>query len=170
MWSGTGKGSSSLENDAQRISKWFFDNSVKLNPDRCHPLIFGRSNTGFSVHIGETVLTESVEEKLLGVTLDKNLDFHTYVNAICKKAVQKLDALARISSYMNVEKLRIMMNTFVMSQLSYCTLFWMFHDRSVSKKINTIHERALRIAYKDCFTSFEDLLKKAELASIHQRN
>ena len=32
---------SSLENDAQRISKWFFDNSMKLNPDKCHLLISG---------------------------------------------------------------------------------------------------------------------------------
>ena len=104
----------SLENDAQRISKWFFDNSMKLNPDKCHLLIFGGKNTDVSVHIGETRVTESVEEKLLGVTLDKNLGFKSHVNAICKKAGQKLHALARISSYMNVEKLRIMMNTFVM--------------------------------------------------------
>ena len=71
---------------------------------------------------------------------------------------------------MNVEKLRIMMNTFVMSKFSYCTLIWMFHDRSVHKKINKIHERALRIIYKDSCPSFEDLLTKAESVSIHERN
>jgi len=89
---------SSLENDAQRISKWFFDNTMKLNPDKCHLLIFGGNNTDDSVHIGETVVTESVEEKLLGVTFHKNLDFKSHVNAVCKKAGQKLQALARILS------------------------------------------------------------------------
>ena len=137
---------SSLDNDAQRISKWFLDNSMKLNPDKCHYLIFGGKNTDVSVHISETMVTESVEEKLLGVTLDKNLDFKSHANAICKKAGQKLQALTRISSYMNVEKSRIMMNTFAMSQFSYCTHIWMFQDRSVNKKINKIHERAIRIA------------------------
>ena len=63
-----------------------------------------------------------------------------------------------------------MMNTFVLSQFNYCTHIWMFRDRSVNKKINKIHERALRIAHKDSCTSFEDLLKKAESVSIHQRN
>ena len=71
---------------------------------------------------------------------------------------------------MNVEKLRIMMNTFVMSQLSYCPLVWMFHDRSVNKGINKIHERPLNIVYKNSCTSFKDLLKKAESVSIHKRN
>ena len=143
---------------------------MKLNPDEYHLLIFGGSNTDVSVHNGETVVTESVEGKLLSVTLDKNLDFKSHVNAICKKAWQKLRALARISSSKNVEKLRIMMNTFVMSQFSYFTLIWRFHDRSVSKKVNKIHKRALRISYKDSCTSFEDLLEKAESVSIHQRN
>ena len=63
---------------------------------------------------------------------------------------------------MNVEKLMIIMYTFVMSQFNYCTLIWMFHDRSVNKRINKIHERALRMAYRDNSTSFEYLLKKAE--------
>ena len=63
-----------------------------------------------------------------------------------------------------------MMNTLVMFQYSYCTLIWMFRDRSVHKKINKIHERALRIVYKDSCPSFEDLLKKAEPVSIHEKN
>ena len=62
------------------------------------------------------------------------------------------------------------MNTFVMSQFSYCPLIWMLHDKSVNKKINKILERALRIAYKDGCSSFEELLGKAESVSIHQRN
>lgn len=45
----------------------------------------------------------------------------------------------------------------------------MFHDTSVNKKINKIHERVLRIAHKDSCNSFEDLLKNAESVSIHQR-
>ena len=110
-------------------------------------------DTDTSVHIGETMVAESVEEKLLGVSLDKNLDFKSHVNAISKYAGQKLHALARISSYIYVEKLRIMMNTFVMSQFSYCTLIWMFHDRSAHKKINKTHEKALRIVYKDTLKS-----------------
>ena len=45
----------------------------------------------------------------------------------------------------------------------------MFHESSVIKRISKIHERALRIAYKNSCPSFEDLLKKAESVFIHQR-
>ena len=38
-----------------------------------------------SAHIGETMVRESVKEKLLGIALDRNLDFKSHVNVICKK-------------------------------------------------------------------------------------
>ena len=104
------------------------------------------------------------------MTLDKNLNFKGHVNAICKKAGQKQHALARIAIYMNIEKLRTMMNTFAMFQFCYCPHVWMFHDGSVNKKINKIQQRSLRITYKDGCSSFEGLLMKAESVSIHQRN
>ena len=59
---------------------------------------FRGENTDVSVHNGETTVIESVEGKLLGVTLDKKLDFKSHVNAERKKAGQKLHALARTSS------------------------------------------------------------------------
>ena len=70
------------------------------------------------MQIGATTITESVQEKLLGVTLDKNLNFKNHVNTLCRKAGQNLHALARISNYVDVEKLRVMLNAFVISQFS----------------------------------------------------
>ena len=46
----------------------------------------------------------------------------------------------------------------------------MFHDRNVNNKINKIHERALRIAFRDASSNFEELLIKAASVTIHQRN
>ena len=53
------------------------------------------------------------------------------------------------------------MNAFVVSQFSYCPLVRMVDDRSVNKKINIIHERALGISNKDSCSNFEELLLKA---------
>ena len=77
-----------LETNAQELSKWFLDNNMKLNPDKCHLLIFGEKSTDISVQIGATLIRESVEEKLLGITLDKHLYFKSHVNSLCKKARQ----------------------------------------------------------------------------------
>ena len=63
------------------------------------------------------------------------------------------------------------MKAFIASQFSYCPLVWMFHSRTLNNRINKIHERALRLAYKnEPFLSLDDLLKRNKSVSIHQKN
>ena len=81
---------------------------------------------------------------------------------------QKLNALARISKYLNEDKLKIIMKTFIWSQFNYCPLVCMCHNRTLNNKINRLHERALRIVYKNTNLTFQELLEKDGLVTIHQ--
>ena len=47
------------------------------------------------------------------------------------------------------------MQSFIMSQIGYCLSIWMNHNPSLNNNINRIHERALRIVYKDKKINFE---------------
>ena len=107
---------------------------------------------------------------MLGITIDSNLTFENHTKSICKKSSQKLNTLARITPYMNIQKRRTFMKSFVTSQFSYCPLIWMFHSRRLNNKINSIHERALRITYQDNTSTFQELLNKDNSVSIHHRN
>ena len=46
----------------------------------------------------------------------------------------------------------------------------MFHSRDLNNKINSIHERALRITYQGNTSTFQELLNKDNYVSIHHRN
>ena len=71
---------------------------------------------------------------------------------------------------MSEEKLKLLMNTFIESQFNYCPLIWMFHSRKMNHRINKLHERALRVVYKDENLTFEELLRKDGGFTIHERN
>ena len=73
-------------------------------------------------------IKNSTEGKLLGVKFDANLSFENHVTSLCKKASQKLHALARISYYMDLNKRRNLMKAFITSQFSYFPLIWMFQS------------------------------------------
>ena len=64
------------------------------------------------------------------------------------------------------------MKAFIESQFNYCPLVWMFHNRTLNNKINRLHERALRIVYKDenGISTFEELLQKDGAVTVHDRN
>ena len=93
-----------------------------------------------------------------------------HIRKICKQASTKLHALARISPYLNEQKRKVLMKSFILSQFSYCPIIWMFCQRKSNNLINRIHERALRIAYCDYVSDFDGLLSKDNSVTIHERN
>ena len=83
---------------------------MKLNTDKCHFMVLGKSsNQDVTVNVGSSVIGNTDEEKLLGVTIDKKLTFETHINKLSEKAGNKLFTLSRKSPYMNSNKLRILM-------------------------------------------------------------
>ena len=62
------------------------------------------------------------------------------------------------------------MKSFIESQFSYCPLIWMFHSRTLNNRINKLHERGLRLVYKDPQLTFVELLRKDKSVTIHHRN
>ena len=63
------------------------------------------------------------------------------------------------------------MKNFVISQFNcFPLLVWMFHSRKLNQRINSIHERTLRVAYQDYKSTFLELLQRDNSITIHQRN
>ena len=62
------------------------------------------------------------------------------------------------------------MSSFVTSNFSYCPVVWMFQSRKLNARINRLHERALRVVYRDFDSSFDKLLRRGSSITLHQRN
>ena len=107
---------------------------------------------------------------LLGVTLDNRFNFYHYISNICKTAGNEPHALVRVSNYMDQDKKRILFNSYFLSQFSYCPLIWMSHNKSINNWINSLHETALRLICCDHSSNFQELLRKDNSVTIHQKN
>ena len=57
-----------LESSTHDLFRWFKENHVKANPDKCHLLV--TTNALTSVNINDFQITNSIEEKLLGINFD----------------------------------------------------------------------------------------------------
>ena len=157
-----------LEEESTLVLNWFKVNEMKSNDDKCHLIVCNQKDV--SITLGSENIEESSSVELLGVTIDTNFNFNEHVTNLCKKANQKLHALARISKYLNEDKLKFLMKTFIQSQFNYSPLVWMFHSTTLNNKINRLHESALRVVYKNENSSFQEVLDKDNSITIHQRN
>ena len=159
-----------LEHDSLITIEWFESNSMKLNQDKCHFLVSGHKHEHLWVNIGKSKIWESKSERILGVTVDQNLKFEEHIKKLLASAGQKLTVLARMSDTLNFSKFRLLIKSFVESQLAYCPLVWMLCSRTLNDKINKLQGRALRILYNDDISTFEQLLEKDNSITIHDRN
>ena len=128
---------------------------MKPNGEKCHLLV--TTEKSVSSNIDGSNVTNKKEQKLLGIKFDSSLSFEGHITNLCKKASQKLQAIV---NYMDLPKKKVLMKAFITSQFSYCPLICMLHSRTLNNGINNIHERALRLTYKDNKSSFKQLLEK----------
>ena len=158
----------SLENASSVLFKWFKNNQMKANPDKCHALLSIAETK--EIRVDDKVIENSRCEKLLGINIDSKLSFDNHVKKLCDVASAKLKALTRVAPYLDTCKKKLLMNAFFKSQFNYCPLVWMFHSRILNNRINRLHEKCLRLVYNDQLSSYEDLLITDGSTTIHQRN
>ena len=163
-----------LEDDTLSVLNWFRFNEMMPNQSKCHLMIADIDHKHYDsksfVYLEDAFLESEDIVKLLGIHIDKRLKFEHHINVILKKANSKLHALMRVSKYLNQDKLRLLLKSFIEAQFNYCPLIWMCHSRALNNKINKLHERALRVVYKDKSLTFEQMLEKDGSFTIHQRN
>ena len=112
---------------------------MEANADNGHLIV--SSDENISVKLENVHVENSQCEKLLGIQIDNKLSFKNHVNAMCNKTSQKLNALARISPYMNISQRRIII-IIIIRLLSFGVDVPL---RALNNRINKLHERALRV-------------------------
>ena len=132
-----------------------------LNSDKCYFLTLGFQDVrpNFSY---DNVTIKNVSEKIVCITIDKKLTFKSHLKNICKKANQKLNALARITKFTSSFEKKTLLNSFIKSQFSYCPLIWMFTSKGPNKKM-------IRLVLNDYQSTLDEMLDTLNEKTIHQQ-
>ena len=104
---------------------------------------------------------------LLGVVLDSKLNFSEHIISICKKASQRIGVLMRLRNLIPMKSKLILFKSAILPFLTYCHLVWHFCKASDTRKLERLQERGLRAVFKENNSSYEQLLEKADLPTLH---
>ena len=91
--------------DCKIAIDWFEENGMKANPNKFHFMILS-SNATDDIELKldrNTTLSSEKSAKALGVTIDYRLTFDDHISAWCFKGSRQLNALARISKYLDIK-------------------------------------------------------------------
>ena len=89
---------------------------------KCHYLIINKD----IANEGKKTLHAGAEQKLLGIIIDKDLNFQSHTKSIIKTANQKLSALLRVAPLMTDFNKKVIFSSFIKGQFNFCPLLLMF--------------------------------------------
>ena len=156
-----------LERDTANMLSWFTENYMSANPDKFQAIVLGMKNPEtMNFAVGNVTINPSQSVKLLGIEIDSKLNFDTHVHEICQKAARQINALKRLSKFMNLDSRMTIFRSFITSNFGYCSLVWHACSAKNTQKLEKLQLRALRFVYHD-YTSTIDELERARRPSLH---
>ena len=158
---------SNLTDDMSKTMSWYHDNDLEANPVKFQCTIMDRKGViDTSIPVQNDSIKSSDTIKVLGVGLDSRLSFDHHIKSMCSRASNQINALKRISRFLNVDGRLQIYKAFIRANFSYCPVSWIFCGKRNSKKLEKLQERALRLVYNDYTNSYSELLSKANMFSL----
>ena len=111
------------------MAEWLNENQMIANSSKFHAVILQNDQTnvsGTSLSVNDHVLSTETEINLPGITIDYRLSFDTHIGNLYKKATRQINALKRLSSFLNQSSKHTVVNSFIIANFSYCPVIWHF--------------------------------------------
>ena len=160
-----------LEIETNRAMQWLKDNEMAANPSKFQLMFLSKyKNIEKSMSFDGKTIKSSDTVELLGITLDKNINFKRHIQNICRKANNKTKAFLLIRKCLTLEQGQVLAEAYISSNFRYCTLIWMFCGKMSDNLIVKTHYRTLRAIYDTQTRSYEELLHLSGKKKIHTQN
>ena len=152
------------------ITVWYDQNLLQGNFRKYQTIAFGSDkkypDKAMNIKIGFEDIQQKDEMKLLGVLIDRDLTFSKRSAHVFRKACQQIGILSRLKNLVPVLAKLTLFKSAILPDLMYCQNVRHFARASDKRKLERIQERALRVIYRDKASSYEDLLKRANLDTL----
>ena len=116
-----------LKLDTNTAIGWFEHNYMDANPSKFQGIILGKDvpqSMTLSAQGHDIPLSNHL--KVLGVTLDQKLNFDMHIDSICLSASRQINALKRLSRFLDQDSRVLIYKSFVLSNFSYSPITWIF--------------------------------------------
>jgi hypothetical protein len=143
-----------LERNIVLIRKWMRQNRLRLNNEKTELILFGTTKmyndipNGLSINVGVETISCKSPVKNLGVLMDKNLSFDSFINDTVKKCFSTLSSLFKIRKYLDIDTSKMLFQCLIMSRLDYCNSVLKGTPKKLLTKLERIQNVGARFIFR----------------------
>ena len=158
-----------LQDDMDTLVKWSKKWQMLFNFGKCKCLHTGPGNTGMNYEMGGTILSITVKEKDLGVTMNANMKVSEQCRIAASKGNQILGMIRRNITYKEKSLIIPLYKAIVRPHLEYCIQAWNPHLRKDVDMLEKIQRRATKLIPGLRDLTYEERLKECGLTTLETR-
>ena len=133
-----------LQDDLNSLQQWLDQWQLRLAPEKCKVVHFGRRNPLLTYTLRDTPLQESNAERDLGVLISSDLSFDSHISKIVKKAEGILASITRAFVSRSPHVYLKLFNTLVRPLLEYASPVWNPLQVNMCRRLEAVQRRATR--------------------------
>ena len=162
-----------IQEDLYSMQKWTELWNLYFNVAKCKVMHIGKKNPQHEYFMKIEKEKQRIgtcnEEKDLGITFDKELNFDSHISNITKKANQMLGIIKRTFTFMNKDVFLKLYKALVRSHLEYGNVIWHPHLKRQSLLIESVQRRATKLVPECKDMNYDERLKYLKLYSLKGR-
>ena len=158
----------SLQCQLLEADHWFGINGMITNPDKYQAMILGNTNYTFSFKVNDTNIPVKDNIDLLGVNIDKNLQFNSHVKNICTKVNNKINVISLFRKIVPTDVKCKLYKAFIAPYFRYCSAVWHFGGARNRHNLESLNKRALRIVLDEKALHYQELLSKFNSSGLYR--
>ena len=119
-----------LNYDANTINNWCLNNRMVINPLKTTSMLIGKNKkrtllgNDMNICIQDSPITPVEIQKLLGVYIDKNLDWKFQIDYVCKNLSSRIALLSRIKKFLDISSRKLFYNAYILPIFDFCCSIW----------------------------------------------
>ena len=134
-----------LQDDIDKLVRWSEKLQMLFNFGKCKCLHTGPGNTGMNYEIGGTILSKTMKEKDLGVSMNANMKVSEQCTIAASKGKQVLGMIRKHITYKEKSLIVPLCKTIVRSHLECCIQAWSPEERKDIDMRVKIQRRATKL-------------------------
>ena len=158
------------------LNSWFSQSQLKLNPTKSEVMFVGSSrllakyNLPSVVTLDGTTLPIFSKLKILGVTLDSNLNFAHFISQIIQSSNFHIYAIKQVRKFLPLSTVNALFISLVLSRLDYSNSLLCRQPNYFLCKLQALQNHAAKTVFQaDYFSSSSDCLDRLHWLPVFQR-
>ncbi|KAK3549137.1 hypothetical protein QTP70_033346 [Hemibagrus guttatus] len=132
------------------ISSWMTAHQLKLNPSKTELLIIPGDPSpaqDLAISMNNSMISPSATARNLGVTMDNQLSFSSYVTNVTRSCRFLLYNIRRIRPFLSTQATQVLVQSLVISRLDYCNSLLAGLPLNAIRPLQVIQNAAARLVF-----------------------